>query len=122
MNDLNTLLPHVMLHFTISHPTYEECYEDGYEAACAGLSEEENPFTENTKAAAQWLEGWWAGFYEEKPLFSEPDFNLSSKEDTSANDQHYFAEHGHFFSKWFNISSAITATAILGYQLLELVA
>lgn len=123
MNDTTALLPHIILRFNIDHPSYEECYLFGYECALAEVEEGENPFHEGSNEAEQWLEGWWAGAYGEKPLF---DLNYSEEEkelikDKASNDQLYFRKHS-FLSLVLEISGAIAASAIVGYQLLELVA
>ncbi|MDI1352997.1 MAG: transmission trait enhancer LetE, partial [bacterium] len=69
MNDTTALLPHIKLRFNIEHPTYEESYMFGYECALSEVAEEDNPFRAGSPESEQWLEGWWAGAYEEKPLF-----------------------------------------------------
>ena len=69
MNDMTALLPHIKLHFNIEHPSFEECYAYGYECALAEINEVANPYQMNSKESDQWLEGWWAGFYGEKPLY-----------------------------------------------------
>ena len=123
MNDTTALLPHIKLQFNIAHPNYEECYIFGYECAISEVAEEENPFREGSKEADQWLEGWWAGAYGEKPLFDLNTIEDESPfyEEVAANDQHFFRKHS-FLSLVFEISGAIAASAIVGYQLLELVA
>jgi hypothetical protein len=122
MNDTTALLPHLRLRFNIEHPSYEECYLFGYECATAELGEEENPFKEGSQESEQWLEGWWAGFYGEQPLFDLD--NLETAEPLSkadaANDVHY--QKSSFLALVFEISGAIAASAIVGYQLLDLVA
>lgn len=123
MNDTTALLPHIKLRFNIEHPSYEECYLFGYECAISDLAEEDNPFSADSAEAEQWLEGWWAGFYGETPLF---DMNAPSLEEVevnknaAANDQQY--QKTSFMTLVFEISGAIAASAIVGYQLLELVA
>ena len=124
MNDTTALLPHIKLRFNIDHPNYEDCYIFGYECAVSEVDEEENPFREGTQEAEQWLEGWWAGVYGEEPLF---DMSRLEQEETqigkviAANDQQYCHKHS-FLTLVFEISGAIAASAIVGYQLLELVA
>ena len=124
MNDITALLPDIKLRFNIDHPNYEECYIFGYECAVLEVAEEENPFREGSQEAEQWLEGWWAGAYGEKPLF---DMSSLDQEETqldqviAANDQQYCHKHS-FLSLVFEISGAIAASAIVGYQILELVA
>lgn len=121
MNDTATLLPHIKLKFTIEHPNYEECYSYGYGCAEAELAEEDNPFRAGSPEAEQWLEGWWAGFYGEQPLFSSTHSEDSgSHEEIAANDKQY--QKSNFLTLVFEISGAIAASAIVGYQLLELVA
>jgi len=124
MNDTTALLPDIKLRFNIDHPSYEECYLFGYECAVLEVAEEENPFRDGSQEAEQWLEGWWAGAYGEVPVF---DMSSMEQEEThidkiiAANDQQYCHKHS-FLSLVFEISGAIAASAIVGYQLLELVA
>jgi hypothetical protein len=123
MNDTTALLPHMKLQFNIEHPSYEESYLFGYECALSELGEEENPFKEGSPAAEQWREGWWAGFYGEEPLFDLSDvLNTMSDLDKemAANDRQY--QKSSIMTLVFEISGAIAASAIVGYQLLELVA
>lgn len=123
MNDTTAVLPHIKLRFNIEHPSYEECYLFGYECALADIEEEENPFPEGSNEADQWLEGWWAGVYGEKPLFNLNQLAVEEElvKDKASNDQHYFRKHS-FLSLVLEISGAIAASAIVGYQLFELVA
>lgn len=129
MNDTTTLLPHIKLRFNIEHPSFEECYAYGYECALAELGEEENPYRENTQEYEQWQEGWWAGFYGEKPLFElteQTDAPLLESEHEAANDQVYplissFVTSS-FLANMLKITGAIAATAVVGYQVFELVA
>ncbi|KTD60054.1 hypothetical protein [Legionella shakespearei] len=124
MNDTTALLPHIKLRFNIDHPSYEECYMFGYECAISEVAEEDNPFREGSQEAEQWLEGWWAGAYGEKPLFDLSNIEneeIQLEKEIAANDQQYCQKHS-FLSLVFEISGAIAASAIVGYQLLELVA
>ncbi len=125
MNDTTALLPHIKLRFNIDHPSYEECYIFGYECALSEVQEEDNPFRDGSQEAEQWLEGWWAGAYGERPLFDlnsmEPEEEQLVIKEIAANDQQYCQKHS-FLSLVFEISGAIAASAIVGYQLLELVA
>ncbi|BCA96738.1 transmission trait enhancer LetE [Legionella antarctica] len=127
MNDTTALLPHIKLRFNIDHPSYEECYLFGYECAILEVTEEDNPFREGSQEAEQWLEGWWAGAYGEKPLFDMSSLEEEELKEVriekviAANDQQYCQKNS-FLSLVFEISGAIAASAIVGYQLLELVA
>jgi ribosome modulation factor len=125
MNDITALLPHIKLRFNIDHPSYEECYLFGYECGISEVTEEENPFKEGSREAEQWLEGWWAGVFGEKPIF-DVENPLGEREsdlerEFAANDHQYSTKHS-FLSLVIEISGAIAASAIVGYQLLELVA
>ncbi len=125
----NALLPHIRLQFHIDHPSYEEAYCFGYESALAEFEEQDNPFREGSQEAVQWMEGWWAGFYGEKPLFDahsvdQPETyqdRMLLPKNQAANDQRYGRKHSILFLV-FEISTAIAASAAVGYQLLELVA
>jgi hypothetical protein len=123
MNDIAALLPHIQLQFNIEHPAFEECYQYGYQCAIAEITEEENPFAEGSEEAFQWSEGWWAGFYAEEPLFdsavlAEENAHIDAK--PAANDTYYHKTN--FMALVFEISGAIAASALVGYQLIELVA
>jgi ribosome modulation factor len=124
MNDITALLPHIKLRFNMDHPSYEESYAMGYECAIAYASEEDNPFQKGTQEAEHWLEGWWDALAGEEPLFDistyENEDVLLTKE-LAANDQQYVQKHS-FLSLVIEISGAIAASAIVGYQLFELVA
>lgn len=123
MNDTTALLPHIKLQFNIDHPSYEECYLFGYECALSDVLEEDNPYKAGSSEAEQWSEGWWAGFYEEIPLFemsNEIDEELIVLQEKPANDHLY--QKKSILKLVFEISGAIAASAIVGYQLFELVA
>lgn len=125
MNDIIALLPHIKLRFNIEHPTYEDSYAFGYECARADVAEEDNPFHKGTQQAEHWLEGWWDAIEGEQPLFElnavEAE-ELSVSEEGAANDQEYHHHKHSFLSLVIEISGAIAASAIVGYQLFELVA
>lgn len=126
MNDLSALLPYVKLRFNLKHPSFEECYDFGYECARQGIAENENPFTEGTSKHEQWAEGWWMGYYEEKPLFANNTDDKLAKvnifQKKSAN-EHVFKQHVEkFWLRALEITGVIAASAFIGYQVLELVA
>ncbi|AWN72559.1 hypothetical protein LEAN103870_17525 [Legionella anisa] len=123
MNDITALLPHIKLRFNIEHPSYEDSYALGYECALADVAEVDNPFRKGTQQAEHWLEGWWDAIGGEEPLFelnAHEEAELSAEE-RAANDQEYCHKHG-FLSLVIEISGAIAASALVGYQLFELVA
>lgn len=128
MNDTNALLPHIKLRFDIEHPNLEECYAYGYECALAEVSEDVNPYREGSPEYEQWNEGWWAGFYGEKPLFelAEQLLEPETEEKDAANDYIFNSitnmVSASFLSKVLKITGAIAATAVVGYQVLDLVA
>lgn len=124
MNDTTALLPHIQLRFNIEHPSYEESYALGYEGALAYAAEEDNPFAKGSQEAQHWLEGWWDALSGDEPLFDIS--SLTNEDDVveaelAANDQQYCQKHS-FLSLVIEISGAIAASAIVGYQLFELVA
>ncbi|WP_115711446.1 transmission trait enhancer LetE [Legionella sainthelensi] len=124
MNDITALLPHIKLRFNIEHPSYEDSYAFGYECALADVAEEDNPFNRGSQQADHWLEGWWDAMQGEQPLFalnSETPEVISIANEVAANDQVYCHKHS-FLSLVIEISGAIAASALVGYQLFELVA
>lgn len=124
MNDIKSLLPHIKLRFQIENPDLEDVYLHGYESASNDISEEENPFVKGTAAFEHWLEGWWAGFYGEECLYDKLSDDVDSSSDTAnaANDLIYHNELDNFFIKFLEITGVIALSAIVGYQLIELVA
>ncbi|KTD18182.1 hypothetical protein [Legionella jordanis] len=129
MNDMNTILPDIKLRFNLDHPNLEECYAFGYECALAEMAEEANPYREGSLEHEHWSEGWWAGFYGEKPLFDlsyAPVEEGGFVEKEAANDGFYQnlsnKISAEFFTKVLKITGALAATAMVGYQVLDLVA
>jgi len=122
MNDINAILPHVKLKFNIEHPSYEDCYNFGYECAQGNLDIDDNPFQEQTLEAEHWREGWWAGFYGEEPLFGIEESVEKTLVEDAANDTLYHKDSKAFFSKVLKITGALAASAVVGYQVIDLVA
>lgn len=125
MNDTTELLPHIKLRFNIEHPTFEECYAYGYECARVELDEEENPFRAGSKEYEQWSEGWWAGFYSDDVItVTTEQLNIDTLVyPTVANDEDYHHDKiENFFIKFLEISGIIAVSAIVGYQMIEMVA
>lgn len=121
MSDHAALLPHIKFQFDLKHPTLEECYIFGYECALANVEEEANPYEVASKEGEQWVEGWWAGFYGEEPLFDWR--NLEEREVLDAdNDSHYSEGKESYLTRVLEIAGVIAVSAILGYQVLDLVA
>ena len=123
MNDMTTLLPHIKLRFTIEHPSFEECYAYGYECALANLNEADNPYRQDSKESEHWLEGWWAGFYGETPLYELADPETSQSMDSpsdAANDQVYYENASLFFAKVMEITGMLAVSAVVGYQVIDL--
>ncbi|MDF1677843.1 MAG: transmission trait enhancer LetE [Legionellaceae bacterium] len=123
MNELNSLLPHLKFRFHLDHPTLEECYAYGYECALADVQEEDNPYPLNSAEREQWLEGWWAGFYNDQPLFSlaaEAEGEQAALE--PANDGMYHKEQSNYVLRVLEIAGVIAVSAIIGYQVMDIVA
>jgi ribosome modulation factor len=125
MNEITALLPHIKLRFNVDNPSYEDSYSLGYECALAEIAEEDNPFRNGTQQADHWLEGWWDAMTGEQALFelSIIDNEEMTEEQliVASNDQQYCHKHS-FLSLVIEISGAIAASALVGYQLFELVA
>lgn len=123
MNEMTALLPHLKLRFHVEHPTLEECYAYGYECAMADIPEDDNPYQLGSAEREQWLEGWWAGFYNDQPLFS---FEVLPEDAApaldSANDVVYHKEQTHYLLRVLEIAGVIAVSAFLGYQVIDMVA
>ena len=125
MNDITTLLPDIKLRFNIEHPSLEECYVYGYECALGEIGEEANPYRSGSIEHEQWQEGWWSGFYGDKPLFELSDASLSSKGSDcleAANDYFYYDAMNEVLFKIMEITGILAVSAIVGYQIIDLVA
>ena len=124
MNELTNVIPDVTFRFNVDYPSLEECYVYGYECGLSGIEEENNPYPVNSLNHEQWLEGWWAGFYEAEPLFS---FDAEAPEDSAAelkpaNDHSFHDTCENYFLRALEIASVIAVSAIIGYQVIDLVA
>ena len=120
MNDVNQVLPDVTLRFHIKNPNLEECYASGYEAAQAELTEETNPFAHGSINHAHWLDGWWDGFYNEQPAFELAQDAVD--ESTAANEYAFHEGLDKWIIRFLEITSVIAVSALVGYQLIDLVA
>ena len=127
MNEITALLPHIKLRFNVEHPSYEDSYAFGYECALAEVTEEDNPFRKGTQQSEHWLEGWWDAMQGEEPLFELSLMEMDKeevyieREVAASNDRQYCHKHS-FLSLVIEISGALAASALVGYQLFELVA
>ena len=126
MQDTTAYLPHIRLDFNIKHPSIEECYVDGYLCATNEMQELENPFKEGSLEARNWSDGWWAGFYGDEPLF---DFTTVAAEETAFikskadNDAAFSSPKMNLYLlRFLEISGALAVSALVGYQLIEMVA
>ncbi|MDI9819188.1 MULTISPECIES: transmission trait enhancer LetE [unclassified Legionella] len=127
MKEITALLPDIKLRFNVKHPDLEECYAYGYECALAEINEEANPYHEGTAEHEQWSDGWWAGFYGEKPLFDLAALTIEPEiKEKAVNDEVYHSKsqmmNRKFFNNFLKITGALAATAVVGYQVLDLVA
>jgi hypothetical protein len=129
MNSLREIIPDLTLRLHLDYPSYEESYAFGYECAVKNLCEEENPYPVDSQEHAHWLEGWWAGFYAEEPLFEadrdRPSAVTKAVEEAANEADHLDGQEHSAYSNLMQVltlAGAITATAVIGYQLFEMVA
>ncbi|WP_133130884.1 transmission trait enhancer LetE [Legionella yabuuchiae] len=125
MNTINEFVPYIKLKFNVEHPSFEACYAYGYECGLTNVSEENNPYKEGTREYEQWSDGWWAGFYKEEPIYDITDYIGYDHitEEFAANDERFYASaKTGFITKVLELSSVIAVSAILGYQVLDMVA
>lgn len=112
------LLAQLKFHLDLEHPDYEEFYFFGYEAAQAGLPEEENPYQEGGQGYEAWAEGWWDGFYGVKPLFQDEEKTSTSSHPMNQEEIEFCPTE--FWLPLMKFGATATATVILGYELLDL--
>lgn len=128
----DSILGDLKLRLNIEYPSLEECYAQGYESACEESVEENNPYQKGSKEFKFWQDGWWAGFYQEEPVFDISAFitkesslhaeKVHDEEGLAANEESFLhLPHG-FMVNFFKITGIIAASAVVGYQVLELVA
>ena len=125
MEDTTTVLPHIRLDFNINHPALDECYLDGYACARASLDESENPFQQDTVEARYWSDGWSDYAYGEEPLFDISALPIEEPildETTAVNDDHFSSINNDALVRFLEITGALVVSAIVGYQLIEMVA
>ena len=123
MSDTDQLLADLRLKFNIENPNIEECYIHGYSCALSEMTEEDNPYPANSIESEHWLEGWWDGLYGEKPLFKlDDDLDAKAIASTAANEHTYHEYLDKWLIKILEISGVIAVSALVGYQLIDLVA
>lgn len=66
----DNILAFVRLNLHVAMPDLEETWLDGYQTAMVDLPEENNPYPMSSQEYECWSEGWWAGYYQEQPLFT----------------------------------------------------
>src|SRR3990167_3178011 len=115
MNEIN-MVPDLKLRFNINCPDLEECYSEGYESALEEIAEENNPYKEGTLEHEYWQEGWFAGLYEEEPALTLE--HIEEKSITEAANEKIYHYAQDFLVRFFKITSALAATALVGYQVL----
>lgn len=119
MNDISALMPDVKLRFHIEHPSFEESYSFGYDCAVNEVAEDENPYPVGSAAHEHWLEGWWAGFYGEEPLFGMTKSPSVAAEDAQ---EEAPSDYTQIITNVLTIAGAITVSVVIGYQIFDLVA
>lgn len=70
MSQYNDILAFSRLKLHVDKPDFEEVWLHGYESAFSDEDELMNPYDPESHEHQLWQDGWWAGFYEEDPLFS----------------------------------------------------
>ena len=114
MKTIGDVLPYVRLKFNIDNIDLEDCYTEGFEFARNNRDESENPFLPDTREAEHWSLGWWDGFYAQQPA-------LKARE-PAVNESHFSQETDPLIYRILKISGALFASAIIGYQIFDLVA
>lgn len=123
MNDTKSILQDIKLRLNIDRPDIEDCYSFGYECSLNELSESDNPFIEGSVEHFHWQEGWWDAFYGDKPhltMSTEGAPGLDTHQ--AANDDRFHSSQESTWAKWLKITGALAASAVVGYQIVDLVA
>ena len=122
MDKIENLLPYVKLKFNIDYPMLDECYQFGFECSQASIEEEQNPFNPGTSEHDYWNDGWWDAFYGEEHRLALTNSPIENIQQVAINDSLFDAKNSAIFKKIFKITMVIAASALLSYQVLDLVA
>jgi hypothetical protein len=134
MKKTNEILPYIRLRFNLEHPTFENCYIEGYEACGHSLEESSNPFKPNSAENEQWSQGWWDNFYGEEALFQystieDDELEHSYQQDRASNEPSFYGQETETLldSKQSKITlvakvAAMVAASFLSYQVIDLIA
>ena len=82
------LLGHAKLMLNIQMPSYEDCWQDGFDSCQNDLDESDNPYDEDSAQYIQWQEGWWADCLNETGAFD----NVPAESQQAANDVNIIQE------------------------------
>lgn len=118
-NEEHQILSHLRLQLNVNTPDFEECWVEGYLCAQANQSEQANPFDSYTSEAAQWSEGWWAGFYGEEPLYDIEAIKMSALPSGEAANEPQWIKRS--LQKWVErvgaVAATVAATALIGIMM-----
>lgn len=130
----NDILPSLRLQLNVAKPNLEDVWTEGYEVSMSGGHEESNPYEINSTEHEHWSQGWWAGFYGEEPLYQnesiQPEIHSVAAQlrqvevkQPAANAPIWMHPSVKRWAKHVvRIAGALAATAVVGYQIIDLVA
>ena len=115
MDNQANVLPQVKLLAELQYPSLEDCWAEGYEQVMANHKEEDNPYPLESREHHQWNDGWWAGFYGEKPLYILATEPLKAVEPAKKE----VLDFAKWWSRFLKLLVAI-AVSVACYELLDL--
>lgn len=120
-------LGYAKLKLHIAYPALEECWLEGYESAQQQIEEENNPYEYGSTEYYSWADGWWAGFYNEEPIFQAEKLDQSTIEklntnEPAANESHFISEKtATWLKRGFQIATLLLIAAA-AYEFTDLAA
>lgn len=119
MNDAE-LLCYTKLSLHVHNPDLDDTWREGYEMAQNNCQDTSNPFETFTIEHEYWSEGWWAGFYNEEPLFQFEEMNVTATDQVAISEK----KTGFFAQCYYSLTQLtekLMGTAVSSFLVYEVV-
>lgn len=97
----------------------ESAWLAGYVAAQNDIWLESNPFASNDEEFEIWQNGWWSGFYEEKPLYETAEIENADFTNTSLSTEINALYFSMFSRVYLSISIVLTMFALITFVIAD---
>jgi hypothetical protein len=106
------------LQLHIHTPNLDDIWLEGYEQGIKEYAESNNPFPEDTQEHRHWDDGWWAGFYNEDPMFEHD--NSTKPDATESSYPQSTSQHTISFNQWFLACGEICSGGLASFAAFQL--